>query len=115
MSDTDGHQEYVCGAPLVTDPVRKQLNQRQLTDYREERRDLLTWLRDLGKNPDRGKGYATDTVYNRAYRIDGFYRWVWDNDGGIRHKLPRTTGTHTVVNCSPVIVQTATERGNKRP
>jgi integrase len=92
MSDTDESREYVCGAPLVTDPVGKQLNQRQLTDYREERRDLLTWLRDLGKNLDRGEGYAEDTVYNRAYRIDGFYRWVWETDGGYTTQITTDHG-----------------------
>jgi site-specific recombinase XerD len=72
----------ICDAPLITDPARELLNERQLLDYREERRDLLTWLRDLGKNPERGEGYAEGTVYNRAYRIDGFYRWIWEQEGG---------------------------------
>ncbi|ADE03311.1 tyrosine-type recombinase/integrase [Haloferax volcanii] len=79
--DTDGETAKVCKAPLVTEPARKQLNQRQVVDYKEERRSLLTWLRDIGKNPSRGKGYASDTVYNRAYRIDAFYRWVWEFEG----------------------------------
>ncbi|MFB6091926.1 MAG: tyrosine-type recombinase/integrase, partial [Haloquadratum sp.] len=85
MGDSDT-TAYVCEAPLVTEPTREKLNQRQLTAYREYRRDLLTWMRDLGKNPDRGKGYAAGTVYNRAYRIDAFYRWLWeDADGYTTH------------------------------
>jgi site-specific recombinase XerD len=35
-------------------------------------------MRDYGKAPDEGEGYAESTVYQRAYRIDRFYRWVWD-------------------------------------
>jgi site-specific recombinase XerD len=81
MSKPDEQSDYVCGAPLITDPTREQLNQRQLVNYQAERRDLLTWLRELGKNPERGEGYASDTVYNRSYRIDGFYRWVWNTEG----------------------------------
>jgi len=76
-SKTD-ETEKVCRVPLVTQPSREQLNQRQIVDYREIRRDLLTWLRDIGKTPNKGKGYAEDTVYNRGYRIDAFYRWVWN-------------------------------------
>jgi len=79
--DTDA-PDRICGAPLVTTSSLEKLNQRQIVDYREHRRDLLTWLRDLGKNPKRGRGYAEGTVYNRAYRIDRFYRWVWENGDG---------------------------------
>ncbi|WP_256544823.1 tyrosine-type recombinase/integrase [Halobellus inordinatus] len=77
MAKTDTEREYICDAPLLTEPSRSHLNERQITDYREHRRKLLTWLRDLGKDPTKGEGYADGTVYNRAYRIDGFYRWVW--------------------------------------
>lgn len=80
-SKTD-ETEKVCRVPLVTQPTREQLNERQVVDYREHRRDLLTWLRDIGKTPDKGKGYAEDTVYNRGYRVDAFYRWVWQQEGG---------------------------------
>ena len=58
------------------------LNERQLTDYRHERVQCLEWLLGLGKNPDRAEGYALATVQNRAYRIDQFYRWVWDEEDG---------------------------------
>jgi len=75
-------REAVCRVPLVTDPSWEQLNERQRVDYKEHRRKLLTWLRDLGKNPQKGEGYAEDTIYNRGYRLDAFYRWVWNNDGG---------------------------------
>jgi len=35
-----------------------------------------------GKDPDRGGGYARTTVDERAYRLDLFYRWVWDEEDG---------------------------------
>jgi integrase len=82
MDSSDTEREYICDAPLVTDPACSRLNERQIPDYREHRRSLLTWLRDLGKDPSKGQGYAEGTVYNRAYRIDAFYRWVWEKMDG---------------------------------
>ncbi|WP_246404085.1 hypothetical protein [Halobellus ruber] len=81
-AESGGEAEYVCGTPLITDPAQERLTERRVVDYREERRDLLEWLRDLGKKPNEGEGYAADTVYNRSYRIDGFYRWVWNEEDG---------------------------------
>ncbi|WP_246988426.1 tyrosine-type recombinase/integrase [Halorientalis marina] len=68
--------------PVVTEPSESYLNQRQLLDYREERTDCLQWLLTFGKNPDRAEGYAEGTVKPRSYRMDQFYRWVWDAEGG---------------------------------
>jgi site-specific recombinase XerD len=36
----------------------------------------------MGKTPKKADGYAEDTVYNRGYRLDAFYRWVWTHDNG---------------------------------
>ena len=68
-------REAICRVPLVTDLSWEQLNERQRVNYREHRRKLLKWLHDLGKSPDKGEGYAEDTIYNRGYRLDVFYRW----------------------------------------
>lgn len=35
----------------------------------------------LGKEPDRATGFSKDTVVRTAYRIDQFYRWVWEVQG----------------------------------
>lgn len=35
---------------------------------------------NIGKNPEQGEGYAYDTANGRAYRLDLFYRWVWDQE-----------------------------------
>jgi site-specific recombinase XerD len=42
---------------------------------------MLSWLLNVGKNPDRAEGYAYDTVHRSSYRIDQLYRWVWDSRG----------------------------------
>jgi site-specific recombinase XerD len=68
--------------PVVTEPSESYLNQRQLLDYRSEREDCLEWLLTFGKNPDRAEGYAFGTVEPRSYRMDRFYRWVWESEEG---------------------------------
>jgi len=67
---------------LITQPVEDRLNQRQLFDYRNHRKELCLWLLNLGKDPSTGEGYAQTTVKNRIYRMDQFYRWVWDEKDG---------------------------------
>lgn len=68
--------------PVVTDVAEQYLNPKQLLDYRSERKECLSWLLTLGKKPEKGQGYALGTVKPRAYRMDQFYRWVWDQENG---------------------------------
>ena len=74
--------EAIEGITLVPQPTKEQLNDREYVDYEEHRRSLIQWALQFGKDPDRAKGYATTTVQNRAYRIDKFYRWVWNEKDG---------------------------------
>ena len=74
MSDLDG-------IAIVTEPSRAFLNERQLLDYRNQREKCLRWLLGLGKDPEKATGYAFQTVKARGYRIDAFYRWVWEQEG----------------------------------
>lgn len=67
---------------VVTETAEEYLNPKQLLDYRSEREECLSWLLAFGKKPDKGEGYALGTVKPRAYRMDQFYRWVWDEEGG---------------------------------
>lgn len=98
--------------PVVTEPSESYLNQRQLLDYRSEREDCLQWLLAFGKNPDRAEGYAFGTVKPRSYRMDRFYRWVWDTEGGytvnvthdhadgwLRHLAQRDVSNTHKLNC----------------
>lgn len=78
MTNRDAIDDIV----LVTEAVEAVLNQRQLMDYRNHREKLIRWMLTLGKDPDRADGYAWDTARQRAYRLDKFYRWVWDREGG---------------------------------
>jgi len=81
-SDEPPYPEKVRGVSVVPKPSRERLGGRELIDYGQHRSDLLRWAFDLGKNPDRAEGYAQKTVHGRAYRLDQFYRWVWDEYGG---------------------------------
>ena len=67
---------------LVPEPSKQYLNPRQLQDYRAEREDCLTWLFTRGKEPDKHEGYALSTLKSRGRRMDRFYRWIWDEEGG---------------------------------
>ncbi len=71
----------VDGVPLVPDQTAENLNERQRLAYREHRRHLISWMNDLGKIPEKAVGYAQSVVRTRTYRLDSFYRWVWDREG----------------------------------
>jgi len=72
---------------VVTEPAAEYLNQKQLLDYRSEREDCLSWLLTFGKEPKKANGYALGTVKPRAYRMDQFYRWIWEQEGGYTAQL----------------------------
>lgn len=51
-------------------------------------------MTNIGKSPEKGQGYAEDTVSGRAYRLDKFYRWVWSQEDryttqGAKHDAPK--------------------------
>ncbi|MFB6295375.1 MAG: site-specific recombinase xerd [Halobacteriales archaeon] len=67
---------------IITQPAKERLNQRQLMDYRNHRRKLTKWLWVKGKNPKDREGYSKQSVRYHIYRIDKFYRWVWNQEDG---------------------------------
>ena len=68
--------------PVVTETSTEYLNPRQQLDYRNEREACLEWLLTFGKRPDQASGYALGTLKPGAYRMDRFYRFVWEQEGG---------------------------------
>jgi len=68
--------------PVITKPAKKYLNPRQLKHYRPQREDCFDWLFTFDKGPEKAEGYAFSTVKNRGYRMDSFYRWVWEQEEG---------------------------------
>ena len=79
MNSTDDRLDDL---PVVPGPSEEYLNPRQVQDYRSQREDCFTWLLTFGKNPKKADGYAFETVKARGYRMDQFYRWIWEQEGG---------------------------------
>jgi len=78
MTDSDDTVEKIQGINLVPEPTKPYLNKRQLVDYRDHRKKLIKWCLNLGKDPEMAEGYAQTTIRQRSYRLDKFYRWVWE-------------------------------------
>lgn len=77
------------GIPLVPEPSRDCLTERQQLDYAHHRREFLRWSLNIGKSPDKSAGYSRETMAVRASRTDMFYRWVWNQRGyttGVSHE-----------------------------
>lgn len=72
---------------LTTSKSEAQLNHRELEMYREHRRKLLTWMLNKGRAPEMNVGYAKEAAENRSYRLDMFYRWVWDIEDGYTESI----------------------------
>lgn len=74
--------EKVEGVVLTPGPSRDYLNERQLIAYENHRRDLVKWLTQMGKDPEKLEGYAEHTAKNYATNLDCLYRWVWEKEDG---------------------------------
>lgn len=92
--DSDKHESgsetaKVDGIPLVPEPSRDCLTERQQLDYAHHRREFLQWSLNIGKSPKKSEGYSRETMAVRASRTDMFYRWVWNQRGyttGVSHE-----------------------------
>lgn len=70
------------GIRVVAQPAAEQLTARQLEDYHDHRQRFLQWALNIGKDPEKGEGYATTTISGHTYRLSQFYRYVWEEEGG---------------------------------
>jgi integrase len=84
LTDSENHVGEIV---LVTEESRKYVNPRQLASYREHRRQLAEWMLNLGKTPEKAEGYAEATAKTRMHRLDKFYRWVWEEEGGYTESI----------------------------
>jgi integrase len=71
---------------LVPTANAEYLNDQQLADYREYRREFINWVRREGKNPEAYEGYSDYTAYETSYRTARYDAWVWDQDD--RYMIP---------------------------
>lgn len=70
------------GITLVPEQTQNLLNPRQIEAYCDHRRILVQWMLTVGKDMEQSEGYADATAKQRAYRLDKFYRWVWQQEDG---------------------------------
>jgi len=73
---------------LVPEANHEHLNEKQLVDYVEHRREFVEWLREQGKDPQRREGYSDYTAYETSYKAARFDRWVWGEEE--RYTIPPT-------------------------
>ena len=64
------------------------LTDKHLINYKDHRVTFPSWLLNVGKVPDRAKGYSPHTVYGTAYRTARFDKWRWENCDG--YSMPPT-------------------------
>jgi hypothetical protein len=65
---------------LIPEPSKQQLTERKTLDYKNHRQKLAKWLLTVGKNPDKAEPYSKTTAKYHLYRIDKFYRWIWEQN-----------------------------------
>jgi site-specific recombinase XerD len=65
--------------PIITQPTKEILSERELVDYKSEREAFRDWLQHFGKDPEKATGYGDYTVRDTLYRADRYYRWLWSN------------------------------------
>lgn len=73
--------EEIEGLKIINGPTRSRLSELQLVDYKEYKTQLMQWLLNEGKNPERAEGYASSTVRQVSQKTDRFYRWLWSERG----------------------------------
>ncbi len=76
--------------PVITEPTRNQLTERQLVDYKSERKSFTDWLIHFGLDPQKANGYGDYTIQDTLYRTDQYYRWLWSDHIG-QYTLQLTT------------------------
>ncbi|WP_303704020.1 hypothetical protein [Haloquadratum walsbyi] len=60
----------------VPDKTKSRLEDRQHTDYQAYMQQLVDWLLNVGKKPDKAQGYSNYTVKTAVYQIDKFHRFI---------------------------------------
>lgn len=70
--------------PLVSQRSKDDLREfglNMVEDYRDFKRELLSWLANYGKNPEKGEGLAPTTLESTHYKLETAFRWLWQYEG----------------------------------
>lgn len=78
---------------LVTGPTREQLNEispRHTSDYEDFKTSYVGWFLNIGKNPNKGVGYAQKTTEQISVKTDQMFRYFWKVNNGYLTTLCKT-------------------------
>lgn len=66
--------------PLVSESSEEDLRGfglNMVDDYRDFKREVLTWLATYGKHPEKGEGLSETTLKSTHYKLETVFRWLW--------------------------------------
>lgn len=84
MNFTEEARDYSPPFALLAEETKEELEElhaRAQTDYETWKRNLIEWLHYEGKDPERLRGYAEETLRGTNYKIDQVMRWLWNERG----------------------------------
>lgn len=87
---TSGKPDCERPIPVIPQSHDGELTDKQFIDYRDTRTQFLSWLLNIGKQPDKGEGYSPYTVYSTAYRTAEFDLYAWEQHGDYKYPLDAT-------------------------
>jgi len=59
----------------------KEFDLNMLDDYRDFKREVLSWLATRGKDPEKGDGLSRTTIKSTHYKLETVFRWLWSYEG----------------------------------
>lgn len=82
--------DYKFKYPLVSKRSKNDLEGyglNMVADYRDFKRDLLSWLAAYGKKPEKREGLARSTIESTHYKLETVFRWLWQHENRYTTRL----------------------------
>ncbi|MFT4948847.1 MAG: hypothetical protein ACI9CA_000974, partial [Natronomonas sp.] len=83
-------EDYEFEYPLVSERSKSDLREfglNMVDDYHDFKHELLSWLANYGKNPEKREGLARSTLESTHYKLETAFRWLWRYEGQYTTKL----------------------------
>lgn len=83
-------EDYEFEYPLVSERSKSDLREfglNMVDDYRDFKHELLSWLANYGKNPEKREGLAHSTLESTHYKLETAFRWLWRYEDQYTTKL----------------------------
>lgn len=84
MNLTEEPREFEQSFALLAEETKEDLDNlhaRTREDYETWKQSVMEWLTHEGKDPERLRGYAEETLRGTNYKIDQVMRWLWNQRG----------------------------------